>query len=37
MKVKDIAQYLSSVAPLQYQENYDNAGLLDIDVSLVTA
>ena len=36
MKVKDIAQYLSSVAPLQYQENYDNAGLIvgDSDMEL---
>ena len=28
MKVKDITQYLSNIAPLQYQENYDNAGLI---------
>lgn len=28
MKIKDITSYLESVAPLAYQESYDNAGLL---------
>jgi len=28
MKLRDITQYLESIAPLQYQESYDNAGLL---------
>lgn len=28
MKIKDITNYLESIAPLPYQESYDNAGLL---------
>lgn len=28
MKIKDIIQYLETVAPLAYQEKYDNAGLI---------
>jgi dinuclear metal center YbgI/SA1388 family protein len=42
MKIKEITNYLESVAPLHYQESYDNAGLLvgdasrEIDVALIT-
>jgi len=28
LKIKDITDYLESIAPLAYQESYDNAGLL---------
>ena len=28
MKIKDITNYLESLAPLSYQESYDNAGLI---------
>ena len=28
MKIKEITNYLESIAPLSYQESYDNAGLL---------
>ncbi len=28
LRVKDITQYLETIAPLAYQENYDNAGLI---------
>ena len=28
MKIKEIAQYLESIAPLSFQESYDNAGLV---------
>ena len=28
VKIKDIAGYLEKIAPLDYQENYDNSGLL---------
>jgi dinuclear metal center YbgI/SA1388 family protein len=28
MKIKDITDYLETIAPLSYQENYDNSGLL---------
>jgi dinuclear metal center YbgI/SA1388 family protein len=28
MRVKDITSYLESIAPLSYQESYDNAGLI---------
>ena len=28
MKVKDLTQYLETIAPLSYQEPYDNAGLI---------
>tara|TARA_B100000902_G_scaffold71178_1_gene76723 strand:+ start:693 stop:1787 length:1095 start_codon:yes stop_codon:yes gene_type:complete len=28
MKVKDVASYLEELAPLEYQESYDNSGLL---------
>ena len=28
MKIKEITSYLESIAPLSYQESYDNAGLL---------
>src|SRR5690242_21099437 len=31
MKIKDIISYLESIAPLSYQESYDNAGLLTGD------
>jgi dinuclear metal center YbgI/SA1388 family protein len=34
MKVKDITQYLSNIAPLQYQESYDNAGLIVGDINM---
>ena len=42
MKIKEITNYLESVAPLHYQESYDNAGLLvgdanrEIDTALIT-
>jgi len=28
MKVKDVTNYLETIAPLQLQEEYDNAGLI---------
>ncbi|MFZ4862404.1 Nif3-like dinuclear metal center hexameric protein [Sphingobacterium sp. Mn56C] len=28
MKIKELTQYLESIAPLAYQESYDNAGLI---------
>lgn len=28
MKIKDITDYLETIAPLDYQENYDNSGLI---------
>ncbi len=28
MKIKEITQYLETIAPLKYQESYDNAGLI---------
>lgn len=28
MKIKEITDYLESIAPVQYQESYDNAGLI---------
>ncbi|HLS37583.1 MAG TPA: Nif3-like dinuclear metal center hexameric protein, partial [Sphingobacterium bovisgrunnientis] len=28
MKIKDITSYLESIAPLAYQESYDNSGLI---------
>ena len=28
MKVKDVTNYLESIAPLQLQEDYDNSGLI---------
>lgn len=28
MRIKDLTQYLESVAPLSYQESYDNSGLI---------
>ena len=28
MKIKEITNYLETIAPLSYQENYDNAGLI---------
>lgn len=28
MKIKDITQHIESIAPLSYQESYDNAGLI---------
>ncbi|MCK9424110.1 MAG: Nif3-like dinuclear metal center hexameric protein [Bacteroidales bacterium] len=31
MKIKDVIEYLESVAPLSYQEDYDNAGLITGD------
>ena len=42
MKIKEITNYLESIAPLHYQESYDNAGLLvgdtnrEIDAALIT-
>ncbi len=42
MKLTEITNYLESVAPLHYQESYDNAGLLvgdanrEIDAALIT-
>ncbi|WP_340153259.1 Nif3-like dinuclear metal center hexameric protein [uncultured Marivirga sp.] len=32
-KIKDIVQHLESIAPLDYQESYDNAGLIVGDAS----
>ena len=36
MKLKEITDYLESIAPLAYQESYDNAGLIcgnaDMDI-----
>jgi len=34
MKIKDVTNYLEQVAPLAYQEQYDNAGLLVGDASV---
>ncbi len=31
MKIKEIIQYLESIAPISYQESYDNAGLITGD------
>ncbi len=28
MKIKDITNYLESIAPLAYQESYDNSGFI---------
>src|SRR5690606_36936875 len=28
MRIKDLTQYVESVAPLSYQESYDNSGLI---------
>ncbi len=28
MKIREIIQHLESVAPLEYQEEYDNSGLI---------
>ena len=28
IKVSDILEYLETIAPFKYQENYDNAGLI---------
>lgn len=28
MKIKEITNYLESIAPLAYQESYDNSGLI---------
>src|SRR5690606_17159321 len=28
MKIRDLTQYLETVAPLSYQESYDNSGLI---------
>ena len=33
LKIKDIINYLETVAPLSYQESYDNSGLLTGDAS----
>ena len=37
MKLKEITDYLESIAPLAYQESYDNAGLIcgnaDMDIT----
>ena len=35
LKISDITQFIESVAPLQYQESYDNAGLLVGDANAV--
>src|SRR5690606_33170549 len=32
MKIKDLISYLEEIAPLSYQESYDNAGLIVGDV-----
>ena len=34
MQLKSITDYLESVAPLKYQESYDNSGLLVGEKSL---
>lgn len=36
MTIKDIANALESIAPLKYQESYDNAGLIIGDMDLVS-
>ncbi len=28
MKIKDITNFLESIAPISYQESYDNSGLI---------
>ena len=28
MKIKDLTDYLETLAPLEYQESYDNCGLI---------
>ena len=28
MKIKEITQFLEKIAPLNYQESYDNSGLI---------
>ncbi|HHH53799.1 MAG TPA: Nif3-like dinuclear metal center hexameric protein, partial [Bacteroidetes bacterium] len=28
MKIKEITDYLETIAPLEYQEKYDNSGLI---------
>ena len=28
MKIKDVTSYLESIAPLDFQESYDNSGLI---------
>lgn len=33
LRIKDVTRYLETIAPLQYQESYDNAGLLTGDVN----
>ena len=35
MKVKEITRYLENIAPLSYQENYDNCGLIVGDENTV--
>jgi len=39
MKLKELVEYLEEVAPLRYQEQYDNAGLIvgDPDMDLTGA
>ncbi|MDN5200399.1 Nif3-like dinuclear metal center hexameric protein [Fulvivirgaceae bacterium BMA10] len=32
IKIKDVIQYLENIAPLSYQESYDNAGLITGDL-----
>ena len=34
MKIMEIIQHLESIAPLQFQEDYDNSGLIAGDVTL---
>lgn len=36
-KIKDIVQHLESIAPLAYQESYDNAGLIVGDASKIVS
>lgn len=42
MKIKEITSYLEEIAPLAYQENYDNCGLIvgdkntDVNGTLIT-
>ena len=33
MKIRDIIRHLEAIAPPQYQENYDNAGLITGDAN----
>jgi putative NIF3 family GTP cyclohydrolase 1 type 2 len=37
MRIKNISEYLEQLAPLAYQENYDNCGLLVGDEEIEVA